>query len=158
MQLEALNKKEIHSGLVVVYRGKTQPDAHQQHGNQPKYFYKLALIVSISSDSIVLSPFTAVWDDDDEPPAAATGPQRIPKSIPTPELTSTLARPVWTAGDALIHRGRPARITETKSNDMHVSIQYEDSAAGQFYGNLIWMDLSPTLNNLNEGPAWPSVG
>lgn len=152
MKLGLVTKENIKAGEVLVYRGKSA-EQHDAGG----YFYKLAIVVSSGAQETVLSPFTALWDDDDEDEAVGSAPQRVPKSVPTAEFGNWLARPVWEVGDALFHRGRSALVTETKANDLHVSIKYMDEAGGNFYGNLIWMDSSPTLNLLRRNASWPPL-
>lgn len=157
MKLSFASKDDVKAGEVLVYRGKASKTRASGTSDPVQYFYKLAIIVSISTDETVLSPFTALWDDGDDLDVPGAAPHRVPKSIPTAEFNEYLARPVWELSDELVHRSRPARITETKPNDLHVSIEYTDAPGGQFYGNLIWMDTSPTLNLLRRGAAWPTL-
>ncbi|MEN9810817.1 MAG: hypothetical protein RLZZ488_2384 [Pseudomonadota bacterium] len=157
MELVAVQIKTLRAGEVVVYRGLQ--NAHQLSAGQQKgkYFYKLAIVVAVSKEEVVLSPFTALWDDDETTMPTGGGSQRIPKSIPAAEVNESLAKPVLELGDALNHRGRPARVSDTRPNDLHVSLKYEDAAGGDFYGNLIWMDVSPTLDLLRDRAAWPAL-
>lgn len=157
MKLSFVSKDDVKAGEVLVYRGNASKVPTSGTGEAVQYFYRLAIVVSVSDHETVLSPFTALWDDGDDLDAPGTAPHRVPKSIQTPEFNEFLARPVWELSDELVHRSRPARITETKPNDLHVSIEYTDTTGGQFYGNLIWMDTSPTLNLLRRGSTWPTL-
>lgn len=157
MELVAVQIKTLRAGEVVVYRGlqsATQLATNQKHGS---YFYKLAIVVAFSKEEVVLSPFTALWDEDETTMPTGGGSQRIPKSIPAAQINEMLAKPVLELGDALNHRGRPARVSDTRPNDLHVSLKYDDTAGGEFYGNLIWMDVSPTLDLLRDRAAWPAL-
>ncbi|MEY3902039.1 MAG: hypothetical protein RL189_1345 [Pseudomonadota bacterium] len=157
MELVALQIKTISAGEVVVYRGLQSANQTALGHHSGKYFYKLAIVVAVSKEEIVLSPFTALWDDDETTMPTGGGSHRIPKSIPAAQINELLAKPVLELGDALNHRGRPARVSDTRANDLHVSLKYEDAAGGDFYGNLIWMDVSPTLDLLRDRAAWPAL-
>jgi hypothetical protein len=157
MKLTSVSKTDVKAGDVLVFRGKVPEARGHSAERQTQYFYKLAIVVSVSEQETVLSPFTALWDDGDDDLPAGSTPLRVPKNVPTAKFGHWLARPVWETGDALVHRSRPARITETKANDLHVSIEYTDDKGGQFYGNLIWMDSSPTLNLLHQSTSWPAL-
>lgn len=157
MKLMSADKNEVKAGEVLVYRGKVTNRQGIPGQERSIYFYKLAIVVSISDKETVLSPFTALWDDDEDDTSEGAAPQKVPKSVPSSEFGTRLARPLWEVGDVLVHRGRPARVTETKANDLHVSIEYTDESGGQFYGNLIWMDSAPTLNLLSGSASWPAL-
>lgn len=161
MKLETVQKESLKTGDVLVYRGLISSSRTRETKNfSATHFYKLVIVVSMGEGNLVLSPFSAVWDVPDEQEISSasvsmTSTFHIPKHINCHNIETCLARPVFEVGDLLKHRNRPARITETKAKDLHVSIFYEDSTGGGFYGNLIWMDLGPTLNLLGLHSPWP---
>lgn len=157
MELAAIQMKTLRAGDVVVYRGAHASNQHSSAQPSREYFYRLAIVVGVSKDNVELSPFTALWDEDETTMPSGEGAQQIPRSLSASEINEALARPVIEVGDALHHRGRPARVSDTRANDLHVSLVYEDAAGGNFYGNLIWMDLSPTLDLLCDRAAWPTL-
>ncbi|MBM3381915.1 MAG: hypothetical protein FJY29_05680 [Betaproteobacteria bacterium] len=142
MQLKSIALEKVAVGDVLVGRSLsvTRPEA-----------MKLVIVQELEAEAILLAPFAATFadDDTDEP---SDGEVRISKK----QAKQTLACPELEAGDRLLHRERLATIIETKQNDWHVKIRYNDAAGGEFYGNLIWMDLSPTLTALELARIWPS--
>lgn len=112
---------------------------------------RLVILESISEIGYVIAPFGALLDDDDDDNASSSEENL---NIDLKIATRCLAHPILELGDLLVHRNRRARIVETKPNDWHVRIIYEDAPGGDFYGNLIWMDLTPSLELLNITPPW----
>lgn len=106
------------------------------------YRAELTLIEDVSEHSILIAPFGPLAGEDDDSGHAL--------SIPAEEASLRLAFPELEPGDELLHRQRPAVIIETHPLDWHLRIRYSDSAGGEFYGNIIWMDFEPTLGKLNR--------
>jgi hypothetical protein len=157
MKLKGLKKSDLRSGSVVVYRGRLDdPQGSKECRNGPNFIHKLAIVVGLHEHEVGLSPFGAFWDEDDthDPWAHPSG---VPKSVSNKQIHDNLAFPEWEVGDPLIHRGRTAKISETKDRDLHVSLIYTDEAGGTFYGNLVWMDVSPTLDLIDDTSAWPTL-
>jgi len=111
---------------------------------------RLVILESITEIGCVIAPFGALLDDDDDDDHSTEANLIIDLKI----AARCLAHPILEVGDPLVHRNRRARIVETKPNDWHVRIAYEDAPGGEFYGNLIWMDLTPSLELLNITPSW----
>ncbi|MFZ9520563.1 MAG: hypothetical protein ACO3A4_08815 [Silvanigrellaceae bacterium] len=157
MKLKGTKKIDLRSGCVVVYRARLESSKGTQTVNINKLFtYKLAIVVGLHEHEIGLAPFGAIWDEDDSVDPWAH-PSGVPKSVSNREYQDCLAIPEWEVGDPLIHRGRPAKISETKAGDMHVSLHYTDTAGGTFYGNLVWMDVAPALDLIDDSTAWPAL-
>lgn len=157
MKLKGVKKSELRSGIVVVYRGRLDPSQKSTVGqNSPNFIHKLAIVVGLHEHEVGLSPFGALWDDEDSHDPWAH-PSGVPKSVSNKQLHDSLAIPVWEVGDPVIHRGRSAKISETKGGDLHVSLNYTDDAGGTFYGNLVWMDVAPTLDLIDDDAAWPAL-
>lgn len=155
MRLNPIEENNLRAGTVLVFAGRGSVPNSPKSQNLSGDFFKLVIVVSVTEREVIISPFSATWDDDDEDMRAPG--QLLPRSVLRSELNSSLAWPVWVVGDRLIHRGRPAHILETKPGDLHVVIAYDDDTGGQFYGNLIWMDASPTLDLLDRRSAWPTL-
>lgn len=101
----------------------------------------LGLIETVEDEWITVGPFGPLAGDDD-------GEEFL--KIPVADAQHRLGYPQIEVGDSLIHRGRPACVRETQQYDWHVKIEYSDSAGGEFYGNVIWMDFQPTLKTLKQ--------
>ena len=110
---------------------------------------RLVILESISEIGYGVAPFGALLDDDEDDNSTEAN-----LNIELKIAARCLAHPILEVGDPLVHRNRPARIVETKPNDWHVRIAYEDAPGGEFYGNLIWMDLTPSLELLSITPPW----
>jgi len=168
MKLKTLQKGNLKNEQLVIYRGHTAKPTEGKSatkGRKPTYYFKLALITSVTSNHVALAPFGPVWDED-EPELSARGDEQhppadvldgLPRYLSLTQCDQWLAVPEFEVGDPLIHRCRTARIIVTKTNDLHVSIEYEDEQGGDFYGNLIWMDLTPSLELLHFSTTWPSL-
>jgi hypothetical protein len=111
---------------------------------------KLFIVQGIATEQLMLAPFAATFGDDDTEDFGS-GEIQVSKL----NAAEILAKPKLETGDQLLHRERPAIIIETKEHDWHVKIRYSDAPGGEFYGNLIWMDLSPTFAALDLEKVWP---
>jgi hypothetical protein len=101
----------------------------------------IGLIEEIGSDFILVGPFGALAGEDEDMGFT---------SIPVEDAQQRVSYPELEVGDRLLHRGRLACVVETQKHDWHVKIEYADPQGGEFYGNVIWMDLQPTLVTLRQ--------
>lgn len=131
MILHAFSTRMPKQGDILVYF--STPDFHSGTAS-------LVLIEALQVDEVTIAPFGPLADAGDD--------DALFTSIPLSLAERHLAYPELEKGDKLTHRGRPAVVRETRAHDWHVTIEYSDSNGGQFYGNVIWMDFQPTLDEL----------
>jgi hypothetical protein len=141
MQLKSIVLENIAVGDVLVGR--------MRWAAKPETL-RLVIVQEMRDDDLILAPFAATFGDDEDDDLSS-GEVRIAKT----RVRDVLAIARLEVGDALLHRERAAVIIETKEHDWHVKIRYSDALGGEFYGNLIWMDLSPTLSALDLAQLWP---
>jgi|GEM_PF-632938 len=144
MKIESLNLDKIRVGEVLLGRN-LWPQGQPQ--------LRLVIVESEAGNLINLAPFCALFADDE---ALEGDEDWLQKSVERAAAPRFLAHPILEIGDLLRHRDRPCAISETRSNDWHVRIRYSDSDGGEFYGNLLWMDIYPTLNLVDLNAAWPA--
>lgn len=93
MKLSFVSKDDVKAGEVLVYRGNASKVPTSGTGEAVQYFYRLAIVVSVSDHETVLSPFTALWDDGDDLDAPGTAPTEFPKAYRRQNLMSSLRVP-----------------------------------------------------------------
>jgi hypothetical protein len=109
------------------------------------------IVSKLSPSHVEVEVLRALFDEDDD--------SQEPESISL-ELTRAkrfLAHPRLERGDRLRHRDRLAQVKSVRPNDWHIDIEYQDSSGGEFYGNFIWMDFSPTLELFDFDASWPTL-
>lgn len=134
MILHAFSSKAPQLGDVVVCFSNT---------GAPNANAVLALIEEVGDESIIVGPFGPLAGENEDEGSSLS-------SIPISEAEQRLSYPEIEVGDTLLHRGRPACVRETQQYDWHLKIEYTDSRGGEFYGNVIWMNLQPTLETLTH--------
>ena len=142
MKLKSLSKIPPNNGDILVGRAFFALQEKQ---------LRFVIIEKNDNCFIYINNFGALFDDLEEPESESQW------RIKPEECQHYLARPILELGDPVYHRGRPAQIRECREGDWHVKLNYTDELGGEFYGNIVWMDLSPALDLLDLTTAWPSL-